>query len=106
MSALISSDNWNEAECIEFFTETLKIDQDLGATGLVCQETHRQRALFHPYRTARILQSVPRLILTGDVSHWTCVSERLLNDTEDDKVVMKGVLPHVGHHSTLGRADA
>ena len=68
----------------------------------MCQETHRQRALYHPYRTARILGELD-IDLTGDISHWTCVCERLLDVHADDKSTMAAIVPYVSGSRFMGQ---
>lgn len=54
------SDYWTLDESVEFHRGTLAVDAELGVTGKVCHETHRNRSLFNPYTTAHVLKSVPR----------------------------------------------
>lgn len=56
------SDYWTVDESVYFYQKTLEIDQELGLTGLVSHETHRNRALFTPYATKQILLKVPEYV--------------------------------------------
>lgn len=47
-------------EAVEFFQGTFAIDAELGLTGKVCHETHRNRAFYSPYLTAQVLKRVPK----------------------------------------------
>lgn len=49
----------------------------------IVHETHRSRFLYAAAVTAQYLQRRPGLRLTADLSHWTCVSETLLDDQRD-----------------------
>ena len=53
-------------------------------TGIpVLQETHRNKWSYGAHTVSPILQKVPDLKLTLDVSHWFCVSESYLEDQQD-----------------------
>lgn len=52
-------DAWDVEESIKFYKGTLQIDEELGLAGRVTHETHRNRSLFTPYATQRILEAVP-----------------------------------------------
>ena len=53
--------------------------------GLTCSfETHRATSLYSPWLTLEIIQQLPQLRFTADISHWVVVSERLLDDPCDD----------------------
>lgn len=47
-------------------------------------ETHRATSLYSPWLTLEIIQQLPQLRFTADISHWIVVSERLLDDPCDD----------------------
>ncbi|ORY30763.1 xylose isomerase-like protein [Naematelia encephala] len=100
-------DYWSREDSIQFYRQTIEIDRELGLSGRVCHETHRNRSLFHPYVTAHILQVVPELRLTGDLSHWTCVCERLLDVSSEDVEVLNQVIPHIQHiHARIGTTQS
>lgn len=54
------SDQWSVDEAVEFFEGSLLVDAEVGLQGKVCHETHRNRAFFSPYTTAKVLKRVPR----------------------------------------------
>lgn len=89
------SDCWSFEEAIDFYRRAETIDRSLGLSGRVVHETHRKRCLFHPQLTARLVKALPNLRLTGDISHWTVVCERMLDITEVDKAAMDIVIPPV-----------
>ena len=63
-------------------------------------ETHRSRSLFTPWVTRRMVESLPKIKLTMDISHWCVVCERLM-DTEIDTI--KAIAPNVHHiHARVG----
>jgi hypothetical protein len=74
-------DAWSEQESAQFFEQVLQIEQEIGTP--VGFETHRGRILFNPWVTARMLDRFPELKLVCDLSHWTCVAERLLHNESD-----------------------
>lgn len=45
-----------------------------------CFETHRGRILYNPFVTAELLDRIPDLELTSDLSHWLLVVDRIPND--------------------------
>ena len=58
-SADKNRDTWDVEESIKFYQGTLAVDKELGLSGRVFHETHRNRSLFTPYTALRILQAVP-----------------------------------------------
>ncbi|KAJ5364254.1 uncharacterized protein N7496_009967 [Penicillium cataractarum] len=100
-------DAWDVEESIKFYQGTLQVDKELGLTGRVTHETHRNRSLFTPYATRRILEAVPQLRITADFSHWMVGLERLLDIGEGDRAMIDAVIPHVYHiHARIGTTQA
>ncbi|KAJ5109974.1 hypothetical protein N7532_002619 [Penicillium argentinense] len=100
-------DTWDVEESIKFYRGTLQVDKELGLSGLVFHETHRNRSLFTPYTTLQILKAVPEIQITADFSHWMVGCERLLDISEEDRALMDAVVPHVGHlHARIGTTQA
>ncbi|KAJ6139787.1 hypothetical protein N7471_006273 [Penicillium samsonianum] len=100
-------DLWDVEESIKFYKGTIQIDSELGISGRVYHETHRNRSLFTPYATRRILEAVPNLRITADFSHWMVGCERVLDLSERDKVMMDAIIPHVYHiHARIGTTQA
>lgn len=52
-------DLWDIEESVKFYRGTLAVDKELGLSGRVYHETHRNRSLFNPYSTHAILKAVP-----------------------------------------------
>lgn len=73
-------DSMTEAEQDRFFEAALDTEARLGVP--VGHETHRQRAMFTPWTTARLLTKFPELRITADFSHWMNVCESHLGDQE------------------------
>ncbi|KAM0421126.1 hypothetical protein ACHAPT_011018 [Fusarium lateritium] len=100
-------DYWTLDESVYFYQKTLEIDQELGLTGLVCHETHRNRSLFTPYVAKHILTKVPKLQVTADVSHWVVCCERLLDLGEEDREILDLLVPRVHHiHARIGTTQS
>jgi len=75
-------DSMSEAEQDHFFDEALTIEQRSGLQ--VAHETHRSRAMFTPWTTARLLNRFPDLRITADFSHWVNVCESHLDNHADE----------------------
>lgn len=50
----------------------------------VCFETHRSRPTFSGPSTRRLIEALPDLRLTADLSHWMCVHESLLENQPEN----------------------
>ncbi len=72
-------DAWDVSAASSFFDQALAVEVTLDVP--VAHETHRGRILYNPWATSRLLDEFDALRLCCDLSHWVCVSERLL-DTE------------------------
>lgn len=82
VNLLAGNDRWPLAQQVEFLGRA----HELAASyELFCSfETHRATSLYSPWLTLEIIQQLPQLRFTADISHWILVSERLLNDPCDD----------------------
>ncbi len=91
-------DAWPLEDSLRFFEHGMNLAARLGLE--LCFETHRSRSLFNPWVTPRVLDRLPELQLTADISHWCVVAERLM-DTEPE--VIARIAPHVQHiHARVG----
>ncbi|MFB5189488.1 sugar phosphate isomerase/epimerase family protein [Alicyclobacillus fastidiosus] len=63
-----------------FFERALEVEKQLGIP--IGHETHRGRATFTPWSTARLLNDLPDLHIVADLSHWCCVCESMLADQQ------------------------
>ncbi|KAF1344371.1 xylose isomerase TIM barrel [Delphinella strobiligena] len=103
INAHSGADHWTREQSVEFYKGTFQIESELGLTGKVSHETHRNRSLFNPYVTEYILEQVPNLRLTADISHWVVVCERVLNGGPEDRALLAKIIPHVHHvHARMG----
>ncbi|KAJ6115204.1 hypothetical protein N7486_000982 [Penicillium sp. IBT 16267x] len=100
-------DAWDIEESIKFYCGTLEVDKELGLSGRVYHETHRNRSMFTPYAAQQILKAVPQLRITADFSHWMVGLERLLDIGEGDRAMMDSIISHVYHiHTRIGTTQA
>ncbi|MDD2385010.1 MAG: TIM barrel protein, partial [Sulfurospirillaceae bacterium] len=91
-------DAWSEEQSLLFFESALHVAQK--AHCVVSFETHRSRTLFNPWVTKRMVEKLPALKLTLDLSHWCVVCERRM-DTELE--TMQALSSHVHHiHARVG----
>ena len=78
----MGSDHWTIDEAEDFFGAVTEMEREIGVP--IYHETHRSRYFANPWNTARLLERMPALKLTGDFSHWVCVAERLLADAHEE----------------------
>ncbi|SFS46636.1 sugar phosphate isomerase/epimerase [Paenibacillus sp. BC26] len=71
-------DCMSDEEQSDFFRAAIHEQKAAGVS--VGHETHRHRAMYTPWNTARLLELFPDLRITADFSHWCCVCESLLPD--------------------------
>lgn len=82
VNVLAGNDRWPMETQVEFFSRAVGIAKQAGIT---CSfETHRGTSLYSPWLTLELMQRVPDMMFTMDISHWFLVCERLLNRPEDD----------------------
>lgn len=81
VSVHCGADSFDHATAVGFLRDCLSAASDLGLEA--CIETHRGRPLFEPWRTARLLEALPEMKLTSDLSHWHVVVDREPNDIMD-----------------------
>ncbi|WP_127493762.1 sugar phosphate isomerase/epimerase family protein [Paenibacillus glycanilyticus] len=97
-----SAKDWMpEAETDRFFEAALKVEQQYKLP--IGHETHRARAMFSPWSTARLLKKFPELRITADFSHWCNVCESMLEDQEDTMRLAIKRATHV--HGRVGHAE-
>ena len=65
----------------QFLEDCLRVANDLNI--VPCFETHRARILYNPFTCATLLDQLPALELTSDLSHWLLVVDRVPNDIMD-----------------------
>mgnify|MGYP000087495797 CR=1 FL=1 len=82
LNLLPGNDRWSLNEQVDFLGRAQSLAD---SAGIVCSfETHRGSSLYSPWVTLEIIAQLPQLRFTADISHWTVVWERLLNDPQDD----------------------
>lgn len=82
LNLLAGNDRWCLGQLVDFFAQAQAMADD---AGVVCSwETHRGSALYSPWVTLALIEQLPQLRSTADISHWVVVCERLLNDPQDD----------------------
>ena len=91
-------DAWSEEESLRFFTEAMALAAKQGLE--ISFETHRSRSLFNPWVTRRIVDALPQINLTADISHWCVVCERQM---ETEMETIEAIAPRVKHiHARVG----
>jgi sugar phosphate isomerase/epimerase len=91
-------DSMSYDEQLQFFENAIRIERQIGIP--VGHETHRGRAMFTPWSTARLLRDLPELHLVADISHWCTVCESMLPDQADNVAL---TLRHAVHiHARVG----
>lgn len=73
-----AKDSMTELEQDRFFAGAIAAEKRAGIP--VGHETHRSRAMFTPWTTARLLRKFPELRITADFSHWVNVCESHLDN--------------------------
>ncbi|MBB6672478.1 sugar phosphate isomerase/epimerase family protein [Cohnella nanjingensis] len=91
-------DSMSEAEQDRFFAAALEAEARIGIP--VGHETHRMRAMFTPWTTARLLNKFPDLRITADFSHWVNVCESHLEDQAENLAAALSRTIHI--HGRVG----
>jgi sugar phosphate isomerase/epimerase len=101
VTVLTGSDAWPFERQRSFLAEALAL---AAATGLaVSFETHRSRCLGMPWTIVPLLEALPELRLTADLSHWCVVAERLMTPELEPVQVMADRVDHI--HARVGHAQ-
>lgn len=97
-TCITGCDAWEESISVDFFHQAIELAKPYGIA--LSFETHRSRSLFTPWTTKRIVEQIPEIKLTADISHWCVVCERLM-DTE--LATLAAIAPNVHHiHGRVG----
>ena len=92
------ADSFGADRGFEFIETCRGIADDSGIRP--CFETHRGRILYNPFVTAELLDRIPDLELTSDLSHWLLVVDRIPNDIMD---LFEAASARSGHlHARIG----
>jgi sugar phosphate isomerase/epimerase len=98
VNCMAGLDAWEPDDSLRLFEHGMDVAAQLGLE--LCFETHRSRSLFNPWVTRKVVEALPGIRLTADVSHWCVVAERLM-DTEMDTI--EAIAPNVRHiHARVG----
>ncbi|MCP9835226.1 MULTISPECIES: sugar phosphate isomerase/epimerase [unclassified Cyanobium] len=101
VTVLTGSDAWPLERQRSFLAEALALAE---ATGLaVSFETHRSRCLGMPWTIGPLLDALPGLRLTADLSHWCVVAERLMTPELEPVQAMADRVDHI--HARVGHAQ-
>jgi hypothetical protein len=99
-TCLTGSDSWPLARAIDYLDRADELARRRGLP--IAFETHRGRPTFNPWSTREILEALPELRLTCDLSHWCVVCERLV----DDESALELALSRARHaHARVGYAQ-
>jgi sugar phosphate isomerase/epimerase len=91
-------DSFSFDDAKRFYERALKAEKKSGL--LVSHETHRGRVFYNPWTTAAVVREFPEMNLNYDLSHWVCVTERML-DTEEH--IVRELAKRVIHiHARVG----
>jgi len=85
-------------ENLSILRQALALGEEHGIP--ICFETHRGRPTFSSLSTLALLEAIPELRLTADVSHWMCVHE---SDLSDQPEAVARAMRHADHiHARVG----
>ncbi|WP_127490717.1 sugar phosphate isomerase/epimerase family protein [Paenibacillus glycanilyticus] len=93
-----AKDSMSEDDQDRFYEQALRVEQEWEIP--IGHETHRGRAMFTPWTTARLLRKFPELRITADFSHWVNVCESHLEDQEEDIALAVSKTIHI--HGRVG----
>lgn len=91
-------DAWSEATSIRFFDDAMRLAERYGMK--IAFETHRSRSLFTPWTTRRIVEALPEIALTADISHWCVVCERQMDSELETIAAISANVRHI--HARVG----
>ncbi len=83
---------------LDFFQRSIRLEQNIGVQ--IAHETHRGRATFTPWSTARLLRDLPDLKIVADFSHWCNVCESMLPDQAANLAIAMRHTVHI--HGRVG----
>jgi hypothetical protein len=93
-----AKDSMSYEDQLLFFRKAVLLEKEIGIA--IAHETHRGRAMFTPWNTARLLNDVEELKITADLSHWCCVCESMLGDMEEHLALALSRAIHI--HGRIG----
>ncbi len=81
INAHSAKDSMPYRDQLDYFAAALEMEKQMNVA--IAHETHRGRATFTPWSTARLLEDMPGLRIVADFSHWCCVCESMLQGQEE-----------------------
>ena len=81
------SDRFSRSESLTFFKDALSMIKILDSS--LSFETHRGRILYNPWIALDLVQEIPDLRFTLDLSHWVVVAERLIPIKALDPILIR-----------------
>lgn len=70
---------------LKFFENAIRVEKKYQIP--IGHETHRGRATYTPWSTARLLKDLPDLHIVADYSHWCNVCESMLQDQQENLAI-------------------
>jgi hypothetical protein len=86
-------DAWPIATSIGFYARAMALGEEYGMN--LSFETHRASSLFSPWATLEIIQALPEILVTCDLSHWCVVAERLIDEEHEALAAVAGRAHHI-----------
>jgi sugar phosphate isomerase/epimerase len=80
-----SKDSMPYDDQLQFFEQAIRVEKQFKIP--IGHETHRGRATYTPWSTARLLKDLPDLHIVADFSHWCNVCESMLQDQQENLVL-------------------
>ena len=91
-------DYWSVDENLELVDIGFEIEEKTGIQ--ILHETHRKHFLFSTFSSKQYFKKRDKLKITADLSHWTCVSESMLDD--QSKIVSDAISRSNHIHARVG----
>ena len=98
LNAHSAKDSMSYDDQLNFFEKAVQLEKQIQIP--VGHETHRGRATYTPWSTARLLKDLPDLHITADFSHWCNVCESMLEDQKENLEIAIQRTIHI--HSRVG----
>ena len=94
-------DHFALEENLPIFKRAEELERELGV--VVAHEIHRGRATFSTTSTMALIDALPGVRFTADLSHWCCVHESFL---EDQAARVERAIEHTHHiHARVGHRE-
>lgn len=91
-------DFWTLKENAKLIRIAMEVEKNTGTK--IIHETHRKHLLFSTFTAKQYFDLIPELKINADFSHWTCVSESLL---ENQNEIIEEAIKRTEHiHARVG----